>query len=91
MDEEREAIIEKYKRNVDNLIRKYQNYEEDSIDVIDVFNYCEQPTIYIDSISFIKSSRSSLQSNNSTLLFFEDVYRMLCTECVFEDIYRFLR
>lgn len=90
MESEKKAIISKYRRNINKIIKKYENYEDDYLEVIDIFTYEDQPTFCIDSISFIKNSAQKPAVDNSPLILFHDIHKMLCTECDFEDIYRIL-
>lgn len=91
MEKERKAILSKYKKNVGKIIEKYEKYEDDDLEVFNIFSFTEEPTFCIDSISFIRNSSHKASAGNSTLVLFTDIHKMLCTPCDFEDICRILR
>ena len=86
MDDIRKAIGKKYQRGIDELITKYINQFDDELDVIDILKSEEEETFLIDEISFIKSTKATDKIVNSKIFIFNDVYKMLCTDCDFEDI-----
>jgi len=57
MEEERKVIKEKYARNVNRIIEKYQDCSDDSLEVLGIFSGEEEPTFHIDSISFIRNGQ----------------------------------
>lgn len=91
MENEKKAIVAKYRKNIERIIEKYKDNEDDSLEVIDILGMDSEPTFCIDSISFIKNrSMKTTATENFSLILFQDIYRMLCSECDFEDIYRIL-
>lgn len=91
-DEARRAIGKKYQRGVEDLISKYMCQEEDELDVIDILYSEEEQCIPMEEISFIKNTkRKEMQSSASKLFLFNDIYRILCHDCDFEDIYQLLK
>lgn len=85
------AILDKYEKNIKDLISRYETHEEDSMDIVDVFDYAEEETLYLDSISFIKNNTEKTLTEGSKILIFQDIYKMLCTECDFEEIFRIFK
>lgn len=91
MESQRKAIVDKYEKNIGKIIKKYEKYEDDYLEVMDILNFDEFPSFCIDSISFIKNNPQKSTIENSSLVLFQDIHKMLCTECSFEDIYWILK
>lgn len=90
MEKERKQIVKKYAQNLDKIIKKYENLEDDDLQTFNLFGSEEYPTFNVDSISFIKNTPHKSTISSSSLLLFQDIYKMLCSECSFEDIYLIL-
>lgn len=90
-DDVRRELTKKYQRGIDQLISKYINQIDDEFDVIDVLNSEEEQTFLLEEISFIKSSKAPEKMPHSKLFLFNDIYKMLCQECNFDDLYLFLK
>lgn len=90
-DEIRKAIGLKYQKGIDDLLVKYGHLEDDELHVIDILNSEEDQTFVVEEISFIKSSKKQELQKNYKMFLFSDVYKTLCSDCDFEDVYLLLK